>query len=145
MERQAEDYFRQIEEYGGVIEAIEAGFFQHEIADASYRYQRSLETKERVIVGVNAFQKDESQQDIELLKIPPEIERGQARAVQDVRANRDAATVEAALAALKRACSDETHNVMPPLIDAVNALATEGEIVEAMVEVFGRYTERAAF
>jgi methylmalonyl-CoA mutase N-terminal domain/subunit len=145
MERQAEDYFRQIEEYGGVVEAIEAGFFQHEIADASYRYQRSLETKERIIVGVNAFQKDEAHDDIELLKIPPEIERGQARSVQDVRASRDGARVEAALAALKRACSDERINVMPPLIEAVNALATEGEIVESMVEVFGRYTERAAF
>ena len=145
MERQAEDYFRQIEEYGGVVEAIEAGFFQHEIADASYRYQRSLETKERIIVGVNAFQKDEAHDDIELLKIPPEIERGQARSVQDVRASRDGAQVEAALAALKRACSDERINVMPPLIEAVNALATEGEIVESMVEVFGRYTERAAF
>jgi len=145
MERQAEDYFRQIEEYGGVVEAIEAGFFQHEIADASYRYQRSLETKERIIVGVHAFQKVESQDEMELLKISPEIERGQARSVQDVRAGRDGAKVEAALAALKRACADAEQNVMPPLIDAVNALATEGEIVESMVEVFGRYTERAAF
>jgi methylmalonyl-CoA mutase N-terminal domain/subunit len=145
MERQAEDYFRQIEEYGGVIEAIEAGFFQHEIADASYRYQRSLETKERIIVGVNAFQKDENFDDIELLKIAPEIERGQARSVAEVRASRDGSGIESALAALKRACSDPEQNVMPPLIDAVNALATEGEIVEAMVEVFGRYTERAAF
>ena len=82
MERQAEDYFRQIDEYGGVVEAIEAGFFQHEIADASYRYQRSLETKERIIVGVNAFEKDESQEEMELLKISPEIERGQARSVK---------------------------------------------------------------
>ena len=145
MERQAEDYFRQIEEFGGVVEAIEAGFFQHEIADASYRYQRSLESKERIIVGVNAFVKDDAQEDFELLKIPPEMERGQARSVAEVRAGRDAARVEATLAALKRACADESHNVMPPLIDAVNALATEGEIVESMVEVFGRYTERAAF
>src|SRR5581483_8951745 len=73
MERQAEEYFRQIEEYGGVIEAIEAGFFQREIADASYRYQRSLETKERVIVGVNAFERPEDNVDIELLKITEEI------------------------------------------------------------------------
>ncbi len=145
MEKQAEEYFRQIDEYGGVVEAIEAGFFQHEIADASYRYQRSLETKERIIVGVNAFEKEETQGDLQLLKITEEIERGQARAVQDVRANRDAAKVEAALASLKRACADERQNVMPPLIEAVNALATEGEIVEAMVSVFGRYTERAAF
>jgi len=84
MERQAEDYFRQIEEFGGVVEAIEAGFFQHEIADASYRYQRSLESKERIIVGVNAFVKDDAQEDFELLKIPPEMERGQARSVAAV-------------------------------------------------------------
>jgi len=145
MEKQAEEYFRQIDEYGGVVEAIEAGFFQHEIADASYRYQRSLETKERIIVGVNAFEKEETQGDLQLLKITEEIERGQARAVQEVRANRDAAKVEASLAMLKRACADERQNVMPPLIEAANALATEGEIVEAMVSVFGRYTERAAF
>jgi methylmalonyl-CoA mutase N-terminal domain/subunit len=145
IEKQALDYFRQIEEYGGVIEAIEAGFFQREIADASYRYQRSLETKDRVIVGVNAFEREENpENDIALLKIGREIELGQAREVQSVRAARDGAAVESALAHLKRACrSDE--NVMPPLIDACRALATEGEIVNAMVEVFGRYTERASF
>jgi methylmalonyl-CoA mutase N-terminal domain/subunit len=145
MERQAEHYFERIAGYGGVVEGIEAGFFQNEIAEASYRYQRSLETKERVIVGVNAFAKDESQQEMELLKIAPEMEREQARAVQAVRAGRDAAKVEEALAVLKGACADERVNVMPPLIDAVNALATEGEIVEAMVDVYGRYAERAAF
>jgi len=145
MERQAEDYFRQIEAYGGVIEAIEAGFFQHEIADASYRYQRSLESKDRVIVGVNAFAREENEEDMHLLKIGLEVERGQARAVADVRANRDGTAVAAALADLKRACADESRNVMPPLIEAVKAKATEGEIVEAMVSIFGRYTERAAF
>ncbi|MBV9102020.1 MAG: methylmalonyl-CoA mutase, partial [Candidatus Eremiobacteraeota bacterium] len=145
MEREAEAYFDQIREYGGVVEAIEAGFFQHEIADASYRYQRSLETKDRVIVGVNAFEKPEEDQEIDLLRIPEEMERAQARDVQAVRADRDAARVEESLAALKRACADERINVMPPLIDAVKALATEGEIVEAMVSVYGRYTERPAF
>jgi methylmalonyl-CoA mutase, N-terminal domain len=145
LERQAEAYFAQIEEYGGVVEAIEAGFFQREIADASYRYQRSLETKDRVIVGVNAFDKEESTEGMELLRITQEIEHGQARDVQAVRASRDAAKVEAALAALKRACADERINVMPPLIEAVEAFATEGEIVDAMVSVYGRYTERAAF
>ncbi len=145
MERQAEAYFAQIEEFGGVVEAIEAGFFQQEIADASYRYQRSLETKERIIVGVNAFERDDERQEIDLLKIPKEMEEKQARDVQEVRAGRDGARVAQTLAALKRACSDERINVMPPLIDAVNALATEGEIVDAMVEVYGRYTERPAF
>ncbi|MBV8602738.1 MAG: methylmalonyl-CoA mutase, partial [Candidatus Eremiobacteraeota bacterium] len=142
IERQAEEYFRRIEdEYGGVIEAIEAGFFQKEIAEASYRYQRSLETKERIIVGVNAFEREGSENDIELLKIDRTVEIEQAKRVKEVRAGRDGAKVEATLAALKRACADESLNVMPPLIDAVNALATEGEIVEAMVGVYGRYTE----
>jgi methylmalonyl-CoA mutase N-terminal domain/subunit len=146
MERQAEDYFRQIEAYGGVIEAIEAGFFQAEIAEAAYRYQRSLETKERVIVGVNGFMRGESDdEDLDLLKISHEIEHFQSRSVQDVRAGRDAQRVADALAELKRACNDEHHNVMPPLVEAVKALATEGEIVDAMVEVYGRYTERAVF
>jgi len=144
IEKQAEDYFRQIEEFGGVIEAIEAGFFQREIADASYRYQRSLETKERVIVGVNAFEKEESTAGLDLLKIGRDVELAQARSVADVRANRDGAAVERALAALKRACASDA-NVMPPIIEAVNAYATEGEIVESMVEVYGRYVEKAAF
>ncbi len=144
IEKQTEEYFRQIEEFGGVIEAIEAGFFQREIADASYRYQRSLETKERVIVGVNAFEKEESTEGLDLLKIGRDVELAQARSVADVRANRDGEAVERALADLKRACASDT-NVMPPIIDAVNAYATEGEIVESMVEVYGRYIEKAAF
>jgi len=144
MERQAETYFAQIAEYGGVIEAIEAGFFQREIADASYRYQRSLENKERVIVGVNAFQKDGEVAPIDLLKIGPATEREQAGAVAAVRASRDGAAVERALAALETACAGDA-NVMPPLIDAVRALATEGEIVDAMAAVYGRYVERSVF
>ncbi len=145
IEKQAEEYFRQIDEYGGVIEAIEAGFFQREIAEASYRYQRSLETKDRVIVGVNAFERADSERDIELLKIDRTVEIEQARAVKAIRVDRDAAKVESALAGLKRACADPSQNVMHPLLDAVNAMATEGEIVESMVEVYGRYTERAQF
>ncbi len=144
MERQVEDYFRQIAEFGGMVEAVEAGFPQREIADASYRYQRSIESGERVIVGVNAFERPDEQQAADLLKIGAEIERGQARSVQDVRASRDAAAVEASLAALKRACAG-SDNVMPYLIDCVKAVATEGEIVDAMVSVYGRYTETTQF
>jgi methylmalonyl-CoA mutase, N-terminal domain len=142
IEKEVEEYFRRIQDdYGGVIEAIEAGFFQKEIAEASYRYQRSLETKDRVIVGVNAFEREGSEKDIELLRIEPHVEIEQAKRVKELRGHRDATKVEAALAALKRACADESINVMPPLIDAVNALATEGEIVDAMVSVYGRYIE----
>jgi methylmalonyl-CoA mutase, N-terminal domain len=143
MERQAEAYFAQIAEYGGVVEAIEAGFFQREIAEASYRYQRSIETKDRIIVGVNAFERDEEQTDIELLKITEETEREQARAVQNLRANRDPAAVGRTLDRLQAACRDPKENLMPYLIDCVNAYCTEGEIVETMVQVYGRYTERA--
>ena len=145
MERQAEEYFNQIQEYGGVIEAIEAGFFQREIADASYRYQRSLETKERVIVGVNHFQKEESGQNLDLLRIGEAMEREQAQSVTSVRAARDGNRVRATLDRLQAACKDPADNLMPHLIDCVNAYATEGEIVDAMVAVYGRYTEKAAF
>ena len=144
MEQQALHYFERIAEYGGVIEAIEAGYFQSQIADASYRYQRSLEVKDRVIVGVNAFERPDEELPQDLLKIGKEIEHGQAEAVRAVRAARDAAAVESSLAALRRACRSE-ENVMPRIIDAVKACATEGEIVAAMADVFGRYTEKAAF
>jgi methylmalonyl-CoA mutase N-terminal domain/subunit len=143
LERQAEAYFAQIAEYGGVIEAIEAGFFQREIADASYRYQRSIETRDRIIVGVNAFVKDESPEGIDLLKITEEMERAQARAVQDLREKRDSAAVPLVLERLQAACADPKDNLMPHLIDCVNAYCTEGEIVEAMAQVYGRYTEAA--
>lgn len=145
MERQAEAYFAQIEEYGGVVEAIEAGFFQKEIAEASYRYQRSIETKDRVVVGVNAFQKDDARGDIDLLKIAEEVEREQARSVAKVRAERDETKAQSALDRLTRACRDPQDNVMPHLIACVNAYCTEGDIVAAMTGVYGRYTERAVF
>src|SRR5579871_2875548 len=144
MDRQAESYFAQIAEYGGVIEAIEAGFFQREIAEASYRYQRSIETRDRVIVGVNAFAHEEAEP-VDLLKITEETEREQARAVQNVRANRDAGAVSRSLERLQAACRDPKDNLMPHLIDCVNAYCTEGEIVEAMAAVYGRYTERSVF
>jgi methylmalonyl-CoA mutase N-terminal domain/subunit len=144
IERQALEYFDRIAEFGGMVEAVEAGFPQREIADASYRYQRSIESGDRVIVGVNAFERPGEEQSADLLKIGEEIERGQARSVQEVRANRDGAAVEAALAALKRACAGDA-NVMPYLIDCVKAVATEGEIVDAMVSVYGRYTEQTQF
>ena len=145
MERQAEAYFAQIEEFGGVVEAIEAGFFQKEIAEASYRYQRSVESKDRIIVGVNHFAREENLGDMELLRITEETAREQSARVADVRANRDATTVGATLDRLAAACRDPKDNLMPHLIDCVNAYCTEGEIVEAMVTVYGRYIERSVF
>jgi methylmalonyl-CoA mutase N-terminal domain/subunit len=144
MERQAEAYFDQIAEYGGVVEAIEAGFFQKEIAEASYRYQRSIEAKDRIIVGVNAFQKDEEAA-VDLLKITEATQAQQVAAVRSVRQRRDGEAVRTTLERLQRACRDPKDNLMPHLIDCVNAYCTEGEIVEAMVAVYGRYTEKSVF
>jgi methylmalonyl-CoA mutase N-terminal domain/subunit len=127
-----------------VIEAIEAGFLQREIADASYRYQRSVESGERVIVGVNGFRHDSDVTNIELLKIGREIEAGQIRDVALVRTSRNDVACKVTLEALESTCASDA-NIMPALIDAVRALATEGEIVERMVKVFGRYVERASF
>jgi methylmalonyl-CoA mutase N-terminal domain/subunit len=145
MERQAEGYFARIAEFGGVIEAIEAGFFQKEIAEASYRYQRSIESKDRIIVGVNAFEREDERLEIDLLRITEETEREQARSVQRLRANRDQQAAARTLERLQQACRDPKDNLMPHLIDCVNAYCTEGEIVRAMVHVYGRYTERSVF
>jgi methylmalonyl-CoA mutase, N-terminal domain len=141
LEEAAEDYFRRIDELGGVIPAIHAGFFQKEIADASYRYQREVENGERIIVGVNEFIVEEEQQ-IALLKIDREMELEQCRRVQAFRANRDGAAVESALAAFKRAAETD-ENLMPHYLDCVRKKATLGEISEALVPVFGRYREPA--
>jgi methylmalonyl-CoA mutase N-terminal domain/subunit len=141
LEDQAEDYFRRIDELGGVIPAIHAGFFQREIADASYRYQREVENGERIIVGVNEFVVEEEQQ-ISLLKIDREMELEQCRRVQAFRASRDGAAVESALAAFKRAAGTD-ENLMPHYLNCVKNKATLGEISEALVPIFGRYREPA--
>jgi methylmalonyl-CoA mutase N-terminal domain/subunit len=141
IEAAAEDYFRRIDELGGVIPAIHAGFFQKEIADAAYVYQREIESGERIIVGVNEFLTDE-EQPIGLLKIDRAMELEQCRRVQEFRAGRDGAKVEAALAAFKRAAESD-ENLMPHYLNCVKSKATLGEISEALVPIFGRYREPA--
>ncbi len=141
MERQAEAYFKRIEEIGGVIPAIEVGFFQREIADAAFRYQKELEQKSRIMVGVNDFTVDE-EEPIEILRIDPRLESQQAERVRVVRRKRDQAECTNALNRLRKAAAG-TDNLMPYILDAVRAYATEGEIMQAMIEVFGTYTETA--
>ncbi|MBC5825164.1 MAG: methylmalonyl-CoA mutase family protein [Candidatus Eremiobacteraeota bacterium] len=141
MEEQAEDYFRRIDEFGGVIPAIHAGFFQREIADASYAYQREIESGERIIVGVNDFINEEEPQ-ISLLKIDRAMEQDQVARVRAFRSGRDGAKVADALAALKRAAESE-DNLMPHYLHCVKSKATLGEISEELVPVFGRYREPA--
>jgi methylmalonyl-CoA mutase N-terminal domain/subunit len=141
MERQAEAYFKRIEEIGGVIPAIEAGFFQKEIADAAFRYQQELEQRRRIMVGVNEFTVDE-EEPIEILRIDPKLESEQAARVQEVRRTRDQAKCTNALNSLRKAAAG-TDNLMPYILDAVRAYATEGEIMHSLIEVFGTYTETA--
>jgi methylmalonyl-CoA mutase N-terminal domain/subunit len=141
MERQAENYFKRIEELGGVIPAIEAGFFQKEIADSAFRYQQELEQKRRLVVGVNEFKVDE-EEPIEILRIDPKLESEQVARVREVRKKRDQSRCSAALTQLRKAATG-TDNLMPYILEAVRAYATEGEIMNTMVEVFGTYTERA--
>jgi methylmalonyl-CoA mutase N-terminal domain/subunit len=143
LEQEAEQYFARIEEQGGVLACIENGFFQREIADAAFRYEREVSTKQRLVVGVNAFQSGEPE-NVPILKIDVETERSQAARVGAVRQRRDAAAVQAGLAALKRAAGG-TANLMPPLLDCVRVYATEGEIMSALKEVFGVYREPNVF
>ncbi|HEY3086285.1 MAG TPA: methylmalonyl-CoA mutase family protein [Candidatus Dormibacteraeota bacterium] len=141
MEREAEAYFKRIDEIGGVIPAIEVGFFQKEIADAAFRYQKELEQKRRIVVGVNDFVVDE-EEPIDILRIDPRLESEQAERVRKVRAMRDQAKCTNALDGLRKAAAGN-DNLMPYILDAVRAYATEGEIMQSMVEVFGTYTETA--
>ena len=139
VEAAAMKYIRQIDEMGGMIPAIERGFPQTEIANASYEYQRAIETGEQVIVGVNKFtEKDEKP--IELLQIDESAERRQVERLRELKAKRSGAAVGTALANLKRV-AEGTENTMPSILDAVRAYATVGEISEAFREVFGSYTE----
>jgi len=133
------DYFRQIEEIGGVLPAIDAGFFQTEISDASYRYQLEIDTKKRTIVGVNDYLNDEPLR-IPILEMDPKGYERQIARLQKLRAERDNEKVQQTLDALRKACEIQ-ENTMPYLIEAAKAYATLGEITDVMREVFGVYAE----
>jgi len=137
----AGDYIRRIDAMGGMIPAIERGYPQREIANASYEYQRSLETGERKIVGVNAFTEQE-EQPIELLQIEEVAARRQEEKLSALRKRRSNVRVASALDALRRA-AEGVENTMPFILEAVRAYATVGEICGALADVFGRYREEA--
>jgi methylmalonyl-CoA mutase N-terminal domain/subunit len=140
MERECFAYFDKIEGFGGVLPAIEAGFFQREIADSAYRYQRETDEHQRTIVGVNDFQLQEPLE-IPILAMDPEGERRHLARLNRVRQERDQQAWAGALSRLEAACSDGKANTMPAIIDAVNAYATLGEICGVMRKVFGEYKE----
>jgi len=140
MEKGCREYFEQIEKLGGVIPAIEKGFFQREIARAAFRYQREIEEKKRIVVGVNDYVDEGEEIKIDLLRIGPEVEVRQKKVLSDVKRDRDDAGVTAALAGL-RAAAEGTDNLMPHFIDCCRVYATEGEMIGVLREVFGEYRE----
>jgi methylmalonyl-CoA mutase N-terminal domain/subunit len=144
LERQAYEYFDRIEELGGVVAAIEVNFFQQEIADAAFRFQSEVEEGRRVVVGVNRYESEDDDAP-PILKVDLEVETRQIERVQALRAKRDVAGVEAALAELKLAATRDDVNLMPPIIDAARAEVTMGEMCDAFREVWGTWRERPVF
>ncbi|RJP18525.1 MAG: methylmalonyl-CoA mutase [Candidatus Abyssobacteria bacterium SURF_5] len=144
MERGAYEYFEKIEKFGGVVKAIEAGFFQQEIADAAKCYQREIEAKERIIVGVNDYILENEQTEIPLLKIDPAVEQEQRERVRALREKRDNDKVRRSLEALAEAARS-TDNVMPRIIECARSLATKGEICDVLRDVYGRWEEPKIF
>lgn len=141
MEAQAYEYFRRIEDLGGVLPAIERGFFQGEIADAAYRYQREIDQGKRKVIGVNAYAEGQKAE-IPLLRMDPEGHRSQVARLEKLRQERDQGRVGQALDRLRVACQG-TENTMPYILDAVRAYATLGEIVDIMKGVFGVHREQS--
>jgi methylmalonyl-CoA mutase N-terminal domain/subunit len=144
LEEEARRYFDRIEAMGGVVAGIERGFFQREIQEASFRYQRRVESREQKVVGVNAYTVDEPMR-VPRLRISERARLGQARRLKALRARRNASRHRAALDRLRRVAATEDENTMPPVLDALKARATLGEIVHAFQDVFGRYRERSMY
>ena len=149
MERQAEEVFEHLEALGdgsmleGVYEAVENGYFVGEIADSAYRFEREVNAGRRIIVGVNAYTEGAEDDAQNLLRIGHETEEYQLKRLATVKQERNDADVADALARVTADANDPNINLMPGLIEAVRALATEEEIVMAMESVFGTYVERA--
>jgi methylmalonyl-CoA mutase N-terminal domain/subunit len=147
LEEQAEDYFRRIDAMGGVVAGIEQGFFQREIGRAAYQYQQEMERKQRVIVGVNEYVEPDEKLEIPILTITEEVEKEQSRSLAELRRTRNDRACTTALKALTAAAASDPgdQNVMERILDAARAYATEGEIRNAIREVYGDYTESAEF
>lgn len=144
MEEEAEKYFEKIELLGGVIPAIEQGFFQREIAEAAYRYQNELDKKEKIIVGVNQYVEEDEKIEIPILSISPEVEKLQRKRLAELRQSRNQAACDEALDGLRQAAVDGS-NLMPHLLNATRAYVTLGEMCNALTEHFGVYEEPAVF
>jgi methylmalonyl-CoA mutase N-terminal domain/subunit len=143
MEALAYEYFRKIDELGGMVEAVKRNYPQREIADAAFELQARIDAGEQVVVGVNRYTEGDEQA-TEILRIDPALERKQIERVQAARADRDEATVAAVLAAIQDAAG-RAENLMPLLVDAARAHVSEGEIVHTLQRVWGDYREQPVF
>ena len=144
LEQEAMAYIRRIDEMGGMVVAVEKGYPQREIAGSAYEFQRALERGERVMVGVNGFQMEEEGSAIPLLKIDEKAQKAQCDRLKRVKAERDSEAVDTALRAVREAAAG-TDNLMPPIIDAARAYATEQEICDVLREVMGTHTDSTEF
>ncbi len=144
MEAKAEEYFQRIDELGGVVAAIENGFFQKEIARAAYQYQREIENNDRIIIGINAYKDENEKIEIPILQVSPEVEKKQIERLKKLKKERDNAMVKSCLADLKKAAQGDT-NIMPILVDCAKAYATVGEMINTLKEVYGEYVESPEF
>ena len=141
MEAEAYELFRRIDELGGMVAAIEQNMPQREIADAAYRYQQEVEAEERVVVGVNRYQ-TETEEEIPILRIDPDLERKQIERLAAFKAGRDSAAVERRIAELAEAASVDDRNLMPVIVDAVRDGVTLGEICDTWRHVWGTWREQ---
>jgi methylmalonyl-CoA mutase N-terminal domain/subunit len=139
VEREAMEYIERIDRLGGIVAAIEAGFPQKEIADASYRYQQDVDAGRKTVVGVNRYTSEENERP-EILKIGEEVEREQLERLASLRRSRDEAALQRALTALRTGAAADA-NLIPLMLDAVRCYGTVGEISQALVPVFGVYRE----
>jgi methylmalonyl-CoA mutase, N-terminal domain len=144
IEAKAYEYFAKIDELGGMVQAVKQSYPQREIADASFQLQCEIDAGRRIVVGVNSFTEGGDDQ-TPILRIDPALEREQVDRLKAIRGRRDSALVESSLTTLKALAADEGANLMPQLIDAARAHVSEGEIVEALQEIWGDYRESPVF
>jgi methylmalonyl-CoA mutase, N-terminal domain len=144
MEARAYEYFAKIDELGGMVEAVKLNYPQREIADAAFALQQQIDSRERIVVGVNSYVASD-EQPIPTLRVDPALERKQIDRLNSARARRDGAAVERTLAALREHAAHADRNLMEPLLDCARAHASEGEIIESLQQVFGDYSETPVF
>jgi methylmalonyl-CoA mutase cobalamin-binding domain/chain len=145
LERGIDEYMEKIEEMGGVISAIEQGYFQREISDTAYAFARRKASGDRPVIGVNKYVDAEADQKIEVHKLDPESEARQIARLKQTREDRDPARAEKAMRELLAVARDDGANLMPATIEAVRAHLSMGEITGALREIFGSYTETPVF